>query len=240
MAVIDHQSELNRAGANISGRWSTIVYFIRRYPLGAIGGLIFSIFALTALTVFITSDVLPYLGLRFNLTGFDPTSTNAKVSLAKPGVAGHIMGADFMGRDLWSRIVHGAKISLGVGIFATMLGCGLGTVIGLTFDPINFTSSGTVTGNIEIPTDTDLFRFTAPAGGTGRIVLARTGTSTLALDLVVLDSNNTPLAASDSDSVERVQAPSTCETTPANSARSASSVPNAAASEVTPCSGESA
>ncbi len=69
-----------------------------------------------------------------------------------------------------------------------------GTVIGLVFDPINFTSTGTVAGNIEIPTDTDLFRFTAPASGTGSIVLSRTGTSTLALDMLVLDANNTPLA----------------------------------------------
>ncbi len=68
-----------------------------------------------------------------------------------------------------------------------------GTVVGLVFDTINFTSTGTVTGNIEIPTDTDLFRFTAPASGTGRIVLSRSGTSTLALDLLVLDANNMPL-----------------------------------------------
>lgn len=68
-----------------------------------------------------------------------------------------------------------------------------GTVIGLVFDTINFTSTGTVAGNIEIPSDTDLFRFTAPASGTGSIVLSRSGTSTLALDLLVLDANNTPL-----------------------------------------------
>ena len=118
MAVIDHQSELNRAGANISGRWSTIAYFIRRYPLGAIGGLIFAAFVLTAIFAPI-------------LTGFDPTSTNARSSLAKPGGT-HALGADFMGRDLWSRIVYGARISLAVGIGATVLGCMIGVTIGLT------------------------------------------------------------------------------------------------------------
>ena len=48
------------------------------------------------------------------ITQFDPTLTNSRVSLAAPGGA-HPLGADFMGRDMWSRIVYGARISLAVG-----------------------------------------------------------------------------------------------------------------------------
>src|SRR5690606_18146938 len=59
------------------------------------------------------------------------TSTNAKSSLARPGEA-HILGADFMGRDMWSRIIYGARISLIVGIGSTVLGCLLGVIVGLT------------------------------------------------------------------------------------------------------------
>ncbi len=117
MAVIDHQAELNRAGANITSTWGSIAYYVRRYPLGAVGALIFATFVLTAIFA-------PYL------TGFDPTTTNPKSSLANPGAA-HVLGADFMGRDMWSRIVYGARISLAVGIGATALGCLLGTLIGL-------------------------------------------------------------------------------------------------------------
>ncbi len=71
-----------------------------------------------------------------------------------------------------------------------------GSIIDLAFDSVNFTSTGSATGVIERATDTDLFRFTAPAGGTGTITVARSGTplSTLALDFVILDANNTPLA----------------------------------------------
>lgn len=69
-----------------------------------------------------------------------------------------------------------------------------GTIIDLTLDQINFTSTGTATGGIELNTDNDLFRFTAPASGTGRVVLSRATGSTLALNLTILDSNNTPLA----------------------------------------------
>jgi len=60
----------------------------------------------------------------------DPTATNAKFSLAKPGSL-YLLGADFMGRDMFSRIVHGARISLAVGAGATLLGGVLGVSIGL-------------------------------------------------------------------------------------------------------------
>ena len=48
MAVIDHQAELTRAGANITNSWSQLAYFVRRYPLGAVGALIVITFVLVA------------------------------------------------------------------------------------------------------------------------------------------------------------------------------------------------
>lgn len=117
MAVVDHQAELSRAGANVDGFWSTVFFFIRRYPLGAIGGFIFATFVMVAIFA-------PFL------TSFDPTSTSPRASLAAPGSA-HILGADFMGRDMFSRIIYGARISLAVGIGSTLLGSLFGVVIGL-------------------------------------------------------------------------------------------------------------
>ena len=120
MAIVDtHQAELNKAGANVSSAWGSVKFYIRRYPLGAIGALIFLVFVLTAIFAPL-------------LTGFDPTSTNAKASLAKPGAAGHHLGADFMGRVMFSRIIYGARISLAVGIGSTLLSCIFGVTIGLT------------------------------------------------------------------------------------------------------------
>src|SRR5262245_40836882 len=64
------------------------------------------------------------------ISAFDPFSTNARISLAPPG-GEHVLGADFMGRDVFARIVYGARILLAVGVGATALGCVIGVLIGL-------------------------------------------------------------------------------------------------------------
>jgi peptide/nickel transport system permease protein len=117
VAVIDHDAELRRAGAMVRGYGGAIVHFMRRYPLGAIGALIMLLFIATAL-------------FADQITSYDPTSTNPRVSLARPGEQ-HMLGADFMGRDVFSRIVYGARISLAVAIGATALGCLIGVSVGL-------------------------------------------------------------------------------------------------------------
>ena len=117
MAVIDHDAELARAGANVRGWTGGIFFFVRRYPLGAIGAVLMAIFVATAL-------------FADQISTFDPFSTNARVSLAPPG-GEHVLGADFMGRDVFARIVYGARISLAVGVGATAMGCIIGVLIGL-------------------------------------------------------------------------------------------------------------
>ena len=92
-------------------------YFARRYPLGAAGAVIVALFVGMALC----ADFI---------TRYDPTATNAAASLARPG-ADYWLGADFMGRDMWARIVYGARISLVVGIGSTALSCIFGVTIGL-------------------------------------------------------------------------------------------------------------
>jgi peptide/nickel transport system permease protein len=116
MAAIDQGADEQTIARQ--GRLSTAGYFVKRYPLGAAGAVIVTVFVAMALFA-------PWI------TQFDPTATNPRVSLAYPSGA-HILGADFMGRDMWSRIVYGARISLAVGIGATSLGCLFGVTIGLT------------------------------------------------------------------------------------------------------------
>ncbi len=117
MVEIDQQAELIRAGANVSTRWGAFLHLCRRYPLGAVGTAIVFVFVMAA----VFADVL---------SPHDPLQTSAPLSLQAPN-AEHIMGADMMGRDMLSRIIHGARISLAVGVFSVILGGGLGVVIGL-------------------------------------------------------------------------------------------------------------
>jgi peptide/nickel transport system permease protein len=114
MAAIEQPAE--RASAK-SGWPRNVGYFARRYPLGAAGAAIVSMFVLMAIFAPL-------------ITQFDPTTTESKFSLAPPGGM-HPFGTDFMGRDLWSRIVYGARISLAVGAGSTGLGCFFGVTIGL-------------------------------------------------------------------------------------------------------------
>src|ERR1044072_7303339 len=115
MAAIDSADDTRRAS---EGWWTTVRFFVKRYPLGAAGTIIVTTFVLMAIFA-------PWI------TQFDPTLTNPRVSLAAPG-GSHPLGADFMGRDLWSRILCGARTSLALGLGSTGLGCLFGVTIGLT------------------------------------------------------------------------------------------------------------
>ncbi len=117
MTTVEHGAELARAGANITTRRQALAFLAKRYPLGAVGVVIMLLFVLTALFANFISP-------------FDPTSTNARASLAVPSVV-HWLGADFMGRDVLSRIIGGARISLAVGLGAVSLGCLVGIPVGL-------------------------------------------------------------------------------------------------------------
>src|SRR5215467_5407273 len=114
LATIDHDAEDIR-GSERESAWSRMAYAAIRYPLGAIGAVIMAVFVLAA----VFADYL---------TVYDPVSTDAAISLAPPSAA-HWFGADFMGRDVYSRIVYGARISLAVGLGSTALGCALGIAL---------------------------------------------------------------------------------------------------------------
>jgi len=64
------------------------------------------------------------------LVSHDPLAIDLD-SLRRPPGRDHLLGTDSIGRDILSRIVHGARISLAVGISATLLSLGIGVVFGL-------------------------------------------------------------------------------------------------------------
>jgi peptide/nickel transport system permease protein len=117
VSTLDFNAELAAAGANVKNRWGALRFFMRRYPLGTIGAVIMGLFAFAA----IFAPMITY---------YDPLSTNASQSLARPSLT-HWLGCDFMGRDVYSRIIYGARISLEVSIGSMLLGSGIGVTVGL-------------------------------------------------------------------------------------------------------------
>jgi peptide/nickel transport system permease protein len=99
------------------GRAEALWRFCRRKPLGAAGGAVMLLVALTAV-------------FAEPLSTHDPIATNSDAILARPG-PGAWLGSDHLGRDIYTRIVHGARVSLIVGLGSTLLGSGLGGIIGL-------------------------------------------------------------------------------------------------------------
>lgn len=62
---------------------------------------------------------------------YDPVSDmDGAASLAAPSGA-HWFGTDLLGRDVYSRVVHGARLSLSAGLIAMTLSLVVGTVLGM-------------------------------------------------------------------------------------------------------------
>lgn len=66
-----------------------------------------------------------------SLAPYNPNAVDLTNMALKPGTAGHILGTDECGRDLLSRIIYGSRVSIIVGVGATMFGAVLGIILGL-------------------------------------------------------------------------------------------------------------
>lgn len=59
----------------------------------------------------------------------DPLGMDPANAFAPPSVS-HWFGTDESGRDVFTRVIHGARDSLSIGVLATVIGVGLGLVLG--------------------------------------------------------------------------------------------------------------
>ena len=61
----------------------------------------------------------------------DPLAQTVTNRFAQPGMAGYLLGADKLGRDLLSRIIFGARVSMIVGVSSSLCSMLFGMIIGL-------------------------------------------------------------------------------------------------------------
>lgn len=60
----------------------------------------------------------------------DPNSIDL-INLLEPPSAAHWLGTDVQGRDVWARLVYGARVSLMVGLISQTIALGIGVTLGL-------------------------------------------------------------------------------------------------------------
>jgi peptide/nickel transport system permease protein len=98
--------------------WQHLGRFARRKPLGAFG-------AVVALILIVVAIFAPFIATH------DPAETNAALVFAPPG-SQLLLGGDQLGRDVFSRLVYGARVSLYAGLLSAFIGAGIGMVVGVT------------------------------------------------------------------------------------------------------------
>ena len=102
---------------------ATIKSFARRKPFGAFGAAVMVVLILTA-------------ALAPVISPFDPYRVHVSDKYASPGdeasVGGtFLLGTDHLGRDTFSRLVYGSRISLYVGLVSVAIGVTIGSFIGI-------------------------------------------------------------------------------------------------------------
>lgn len=100
------------------GRWSRIWRDLRRNEAAIVGAILLVVLALTAILAPVIS---PYSPIEI-----------APRKILKPPSSAHLLGTDALGRDILSRILYGARISLRVGFISVGIGAVIGSLIGLT------------------------------------------------------------------------------------------------------------
>jgi len=95
----------------------------KQNPIGKIGLVLLILFALMALGSFIPPLIDP---MYQPMSGVDPEISKSVGPSLK-----HWLGTDFMGRDLFSQLLAGARVAFMVGVSAAFMSIFLGTLIGM-------------------------------------------------------------------------------------------------------------
>jgi peptide/nickel transport system permease protein len=116
-AVAPALSERSLQALNLG--WRHLAHFYRTKPLGGFGLTVVAILLIIAIFAPLIATTGPY-------------DTAAEHKFAAPLDPGRWLGGDQIGRDVYSRLVYGARISLYVGIVSSVIGCAIGLLIGVT------------------------------------------------------------------------------------------------------------
>jgi ABC-type dipeptide/oligopeptide/nickel transport system permease subunit len=97
--------------------WSDARSRLLRNPVAMAGGAV-------SILLIVVAIAAPYIA------PYDPIHQDLANSLAGPSMM-HLAGTDVHGRDIFSRIIYGTRISLRIGFLGMLLGCVVGVILGL-------------------------------------------------------------------------------------------------------------
>ncbi len=84
------------------------------------------IFGVAVILIFLVMAIFPSY-----ISPYNPNDENLNARLLAPGAQGHILGTDALGRDMFSRLVFGARTAVLVGIVALLMSASIGMFLGL-------------------------------------------------------------------------------------------------------------
>ena len=117
-----------RAGATPVAYWPSVWRRLRR-DRAAVAGL--ALVAILALLALAAPWLAPYDPAEQFRDGLTPAGQPLPSTLPE-GSLRFLLGTDAVGRDLFSRLLHGARVSLTVGVLANLLTVAIGTLLGAT------------------------------------------------------------------------------------------------------------
>ncbi len=95
-----------------------VLWRLWRRKLGLVG---LAVVLLVALAAVVAPWIAPH----------DPLAQELRQRFAEPGTPGYLLGADAFGRDILSRLIYGGRISLAIGLSASIVALGIGVPLGM-------------------------------------------------------------------------------------------------------------
>ena len=116
--TVDLADQVRAKPTGLAAIYSGIKDFARRKPMAFVGAIVL----IAAVLLAIFADVIaPHNATDIGVGG----------RFMGPGAEGTFLGTDQLGRDIYSRLIYGSRISMYVGIVSVLIGISLGTMIGI-------------------------------------------------------------------------------------------------------------
>ena len=110
------------AGRPAQSYWNQSWERLRANRIGMSAGVLIVVLAAIAVAAPLFSAVV---------THFQPQTVDLSSTFALPGQQGHLLGSDELGRDTLTRLIYGARVSLGVAFLTVAMSLTVGTAVGM-------------------------------------------------------------------------------------------------------------